>query len=526
MDASFAEPKTFNIIVAKETSSTAPLGLVFDGLVTRNLETLEFEPALAESYEHSPDGRTWTFHLRPGLKWSDGQPVTPEDVVFTLDVIYDPKVNTSVRDLLLVDGKPWKYRKVDDRTVEIRTPTPFGPFLDSVGFAIIPKHKLEAAWKSGAFNSTWGIDTPGPEIVGTGPFVIDKYVAGQRIVFKRNPYYWRKGPQGQQYPLLGGAITQIVPDLNTVILKFKSRETDYVAPRPEDWASIQSDQARGDYKAMNLGPNWGMTYIAFNQNPRARSLPAYKRAWFSRKEFRQAVSYAINRDSMVDTVLRDLGRPLWSPVSEANKAFYYPGVKKYPYDPARAKAMLAALGFADRNGDGVLEDAAGHPLEFNLITNTGNNVRTSLCNIVQDDLKKVGMKVNFTPVEFNSLVTRMESTFDWEAHLLGFTGGVDPHGGRNIWSSSGSLHVWNPRQTTPATPWEAEIDRIYSEAARTVDPAKRKQLYNQWQAIASEELPLITLVTQDALAAIRNRVKNVKPTSLGLVWNVWEISVQ
>jgi peptide/nickel transport system substrate-binding protein len=277
---------------------------------------------------------------------------------------------------------------------------------------------------------------------------------------------------------------------------------------------------------MDLGPSWAITYLSFNQNPRAKTLASYKRDWFSKQEFRQAISYAIDRKSMIDTVLRGLGGPLWSPISRANKVFYDPKVKQYPYDPAKAKALLAGLGFADRNGSGMLQDREGHPVEFTLLTNTGNNVRTQLCTVIQDDLKKIGVKVNFSPVEFNSLITRIDNTFDWEAIVLGFTGGPEPHGSKSVWTTPGMLHVWNPRQATPATPWEAEIDQIFSQGAKTVDPAKRKVLYDRWQEIAAEQQALIFLVTPDYLGAIRNRIKNTRPTSLGLIWNVEEVYVQ
>lgn len=525
-DAVIADPKTFNMLIAKETSSTGAVGGMFDGLVRRNPTTLQIEPALAESFQHSPDGRSWTFKLRQGLKWSDGQPVTADDVTFTLDLIYDPKVETSLRQILLVDNKPWQYKKVDERTIRIDLPTPFGPFLDVAGFNIMPKHKLEAAWKAGKFNSTWGVDTPASELVGTGPLLLQKYTPSQNLLYRRNPYYWKLSSDGQQLPFLDSSITQIVPDQNALILKFKSRETDSLTPRPEDWADLKKNAAAGGYQALELGPAWGINYLAFNQNPRAQKLAAYKRDWFSKKEFRQAISYAIDRQSMIDTALRGLGKPLWSPVSQANKVFFNPKVKQYPYDPAKAKAMLSSLGFSDKNGDGTLEDGAGHPVEFNLLTNTGNTVRSAICAIIQDDMKKVGIKVNFTPVEFNSLVTRIDNTFDWEAIVLGFTAGPEPHLGKSVWTTPGMLHVWNPRQTHPATPWETEIDQIFSDAAKSVDQNKRKALYNRWQEIASDQLPLIFLVTPEYLGAIRNRVKNTKPTSLGLIWNTEEVYVE
>lgn len=525
IDAVITDPKQFNIVVAKETSSTAILNFVFDSLISLNSETLKYDPALAESYTHSTDGKTWTFKLRPGLKWSDGQPLTADDVLFSLDVIYDKNVSTSARDLMMVDNKPWGYKKLDDRTVEIDLPAPFGPFLDTAQFPIIPKHKLEAAWKAGQFNSTWGINTPPSEIVGSGPWTIAKYSPGDKIVMQRNPYYWKLSADGKQLPFMDGEITEIVPDVNTAILKFKSNETDLTGLRAQDWNDMKKDESSGNYKATDYGPTWGNIYMSFNQNPRTDKVPAYKREWFTKKEFRQAVSYALDRDAIVATVYRKLGRPLWSPVSEANKVYYDPNVKKYPHDPAQAQALLAKIGLANKNADGYLQDAAGHVVEFNLMTNTGVNTAIQVCTIIQDNLKQIGIKVNVVPVEFNSLVTRLNSTFDWEAVYLAFTGGVEPYGGANIWRTTGHLHVWNQGEPTPATPWEAEVDQIFNEVSKTVDVEKRKQLYNRWQEIVTDELPLIYLVTPDYLLAARNKFSNLRPNALGLArWNIWEIS--
>jgi peptide/nickel transport system substrate-binding protein len=297
--------------------------------------------------------------------------------------------------------------------------------------------------------------------------------------------------------------------------------------RAEDWADIQEGQQSGNYTAKNLGPTWGMNFITFNVNPKNKKLPQYKRDWFSKKEFRQAISYALNRQSMVETVFRGLARPHWSPVSEANKVFYNPNVKQYPHDPEKSKALLAGMGFKDKNGDGILEDAAGHECSFLLITNVENTQRINLCNIIQDDLKKVGVKVTVSPGEFNSIVARLNNSFDWECVMMGFTGGPEPHTGKSVWTSVGNLHMWYPQQPKPATEWEAEIDRIFSEAAKLTDTAKRKALYDRWQEIVAEQQPLIFLVTPESLIAIRNKLLNTRPTALGgALWNREEIAIQ
>ena len=525
-DATIADPKTFNPLLASETSSTDILANIFDGLVARNPETLKFEANLADSWTESPDHLTWTFKLRKGVKWSDGEPFTADDVVFTLDLVYDKNIPNSARDVLTFDGKPLAYKKVDDATVEFKLPSPVGPFLDLIGVGILPKHKLEKIWKSGGFNTTWALNTPPADIVGTGPFTISKYTAGQSIAYKKNSYYWRVSSDGKQLPFLDGGSTQVVPDLNTVVLRFKAKETDYTGVRAQDWASIQSDASSGDYKTLNSGPAWGFSYLGFNVNPANIKMPEYKRAWFNKKEFRQAISFALDRDNMVATAFRGMGRPLYSPVSPANKLFFDEKLKPFPLDPAKSTALLASIGLSKKNSDGVLVDDAGHEVEFTVMTNTGNNINLQICTAIQENLKKIGVKVTVTPVEFNSLVERLRKTYDWEANVLAFTGGVEPCNGRNIWSSSGLSHVWWPKEPKPATDWEAEIDKTFVDAVKETDEAKRKALFDRWQEIIYDEQPIVFLATGDSLSAVRNKLTNVRPNALAraLKWNAYEFS--
>ena len=524
-EAAIAAPKTWNVLLANETSSTIPLGYVFDSLVTRNPETLAMDPALADSWTQSKDAKTWTFKLRKGVRWSDGQPFTADDVTFTFDLIYDKSIPTPIRDILTFDGKQLGYKKIDDLTVEFTLPSVIGPFLDVMGPPILPRHKLEAIWKAGKFNSAWALDAPPAEVVGTGPFAIAKYAANESITFRRNPYHWHVSAAGQPLPFLDGGVSEIVPDLNTMILRFKSKETDYTALRPEDWGIVKDGDSAGDYTAVDAGPSWGFSYLGFNVNPANKDMPEYKRAWFKKKEFRQAISYALDRGSMVKTALRGIGRPLWSPVSVANKTFYNEKLKPINQDAAKASALLASIGLSKKNGDGILVDDAGHPVEFTLLTNSGNNINYSLCVAVQEDLRKIGVRVTLQPIEFNSLVERMRKTFNWEANLLAFTGGAEPYNGRNIWMSSGQTHVWYPKEPSPDTPWEAEVDQIFNMAAREPNTAKRKMLYDRWQEIVYDQQPLIFLVTQNSLFAMRNRLTNVRPNSLGGIrWNNYEFS--
>jgi peptide/nickel transport system substrate-binding protein len=532
VEDTISDPKTFNLWVAAETSSTGVVGPLYEQLNQRNSYTLKFEPRLAELPQISADGLTYTYVLQEGLTWSDGQALTADDVTFTLDALFDPKTETIMREGMMVemvqpDGtikrEPFKYRKVDTRTVEFKLPQRYAPAESSLfTFPVAPRHKLEAAYKAGQFNNTWGVSTPVSELVSSGPWIIAEYVPGQRVVYKRNPRYFLKSDDGKPLPYLEQYLTLIVPDINTTTLKFRSNETDVLAVQPPDYPTIKKGEATGNYTVLNRGPGWGFNYLGFNMNPTSK-VDKNLISLFQDVRFRRAVSHAVNRQRMVENIFRGLAQPLYGPVSPANAAFYKPDIPKYDYDPDKAKALLSEIGLSDSNGNGMLE-YRGKEVRFNILTNTENNLRKSMATIISDDLKKIGLNAQFTPINFNDLVRRLDAKpYDWQAVILGFTGGPEPHDGSNIWRSSGPSHQWWPKQKKPATDWEAEIDKLWVQGAQELDPAKRKAIYDRWQIVVAEQQPFIFTVVSEQITAIRNRFGNLKPASLSTLWNLEEI---
>jgi peptide/nickel transport system substrate-binding protein len=290
-----------------------------------------------------------------------------------------------------------------------------------------------------------------------------------------------------------------------------------------DYPLVKRGEKQGNYVVHNLGPGWGFNYLGFNLNPDAKVAP-WKVKLFQEQKFRQAVSYGINRELMSKNLFLGLAEPLYSPLTPANVTFFNADAPKYAHDPAKAKQMLTEMGMKDSNGNGFLE-WQGNEVKFNIITNVENNVRKSMCTFIVSDLKKIGLNATFTPINFNKLVTNLDSKpYQWEAVVLGFTGGPEPHNGSNIWFSSGPSHQWWPNQKTPATKWEARIDELFRTGATTMDEAKRKEIYNEWQVIAGEQLPFIFTVVPNSLVAMRNGFGNVKPISGGgTLWNLEEI---
>jgi peptide/nickel transport system substrate-binding protein len=548
-----ADPKTFNLALAGETSSTGPLGLVFEGLVTENGLTTEVEPELAEKWEISKDGKRITFTLREGLKWSDGTPLTADDVLFTFnDIYFNPKIPTDSRDILRIGEKKElpKLEKVDPRTVAFILPEPFAPFMRSVGLAILPKHVLQKAVQETnakgepKFLTTWSIETDVKKIVGNGLYKFQEYVPGQRIRYQNNPNYWRKDKDGRQQPYITNRTIQIVPNLDTVLLKFTSGQSDAYALRGEDFELLKPKEKEGNYTIYNGGPDFGELFVSFNllqgKNP-ANNKPfidPIKSAWFNDLKFRQAIAYALDRQTMLDNIYRGLGALQDSPISVPSPFYLKPedGLPVYKFDPEKSKTLLKEAGFSP-GGDGKLRDKSGNIVRFTLVTNTENTDRAKLGSQIKADLNKIGITLDVLPLNFNTIVKKLDVTHDWDLVLIGFTGGIEPNSGANLWRTDGQLHMYNAQPNVvdkqrykiedyPGRviyPWEKEIDDLFVKGAQEIDETKRKEYYKRFQIIIQEQVPVIHLLNNLSLTAVRNRVQNVKYTALGgSRWNAYE----
>jgi peptide/nickel transport system substrate-binding protein len=560
-----SDPKTFNYALVQEFPN---IGLfAYEGLTRENGITGAIEPALAESWQIAPDHQRITFKLRSGLRWSDGEPLTADDVVFTYDrIIFNPKIPTDASDSLRI-GPARQFpqvRKLDQQRVEFILPQPFAPFLRTASgpptdVAILPKHKLEQAVNTNGtdgnlqFISTWGADTSPTEIVVNGPYRIASYVAGQRMVFERNPYYWRKAEQGQtehkprspnpasgnSLPKIDRIIWQIVESPDTQLLNFRSGDLDVLGDvrplRPEYFSLLKRESAKRNLRVLNGGPWSGTTFLSFNLNrgKNAQGQPLVdpiKSAWFNSLDFRQAIAFAINRQQMVNSTFRGLGVIQNSPVSVQSPYFAGKGLPTYDYDPDRAEQLLLEAGFY-YSPEHKLFDADGHQVRFNLLTNSENKPRVAMGAQIKQDLKAIGIQVDFNPIAFNTLVDKLTVSRDWDAHMIGFTGGVDPYSGANLWLSSGGSHNFNlgpqpgqsPIQDWQVSAWEHQIDRLLQTGAQEFDEAKRKQIYTDFQQVVQAQLPVIYLVNEMALMAVSDRLSGVQYSGLPS-WGLWNIA--
>jgi peptide/nickel transport system substrate-binding protein len=536
--SAISDPKSWNPITSSETSTTAITnGPVYIPIFGFDNIAQHIDDGVTTSHESTPDGLVWTIKLRKGVRWSDGHPFTADDVKFTFDVAFDPNVDNSIKSSFeQTDGSLPVVEVVDPHTVRFTLKEPSALFVDNVGSTyLVPKHKWEAEWKAGNFQRTLGIDTKPEDIVSLGPFRVKEFVTQQRVVLERNPHYWKVDTKGQRLPYLDRVIIQIVPDQNAMLLNFQNGTTDMnYAVRPEDVDLLRREEAAKDFKVYDLGPGFNWIYLLVNQHTGKSETtgkphvdPA-KLAWFRDVRFRQACSYAIDRDSILRTVYQGLGVPVYSFTPPANKVWYdEAAIKKYPFDPARARELLKEMGLEDRNGDGIIEDAKGTPVAFTLNTNSNNPSRIQVCTVIKDNLKAVGIDVNFQPIPFNSMVDMLQKTHEWEAVVGGWQSGnpPDPVLMKNIVLSSGILHYSFPQQTTPSTPWEKQIDDLMAQNQRTIDLTQRKAQLAEVLKIWTENLPEIDLVAPNYFVAVKNKVGNMRPSPLPLYtyWNIEEL---
>lgn len=528
-------PKTFNPFTSKDATSSQMAGMMFDGLFTTDPKTGEVIPKLAKGYEIK--GNTYYIYLRKGLKWSDGKAITANDVIFTWkDIIFAGLGNTSLRDSCIIDGKLPVVEKVDDYTVKFIISKPFAPFLRQLSAEIAPKHIFENAVKQGAkyFDGFYSTTTPPDKFVTSGAFKLQEYIPAQRIIFTRNPNYYEINTKNEKLPYLNKVVYLIVGDANNEILKFEAKEIDVISLKGSNVSIYKQKEPRSDYKIYNIGPDTGTMFIVLNLNNRRNPDGKYyvqpeKQFWFKDKNFRYAIDYAIDRDNMVQNIANGLAEPLFTAES-LNSIFLNKHIKGHKRDIDVSREYLSQSGFY-YNKNGKLFDKYGNNVEFDLYTNAGNIERESLGVMIKQDLEDLGMKVNFKPIEFNTLVNKMVNTLDWDMILMGLTGSpLEPHNGKNVWNSQGSLHLFNQRLEKTSFDdrfdFEKELDDIFDKASLETNFEKRKALYNKYQEIVYEEKPIIYLYSPTRIIAIRKKLKNIYPSMLnGVMYNIEEIYV-
>ena len=529
-------PKTFNYLLASdEPSILTSFFLLNSRLVEFDHSTQTYVPGLAETWTTTPDHRSVDIRLRDGLKFSDGQPLTSSDVAFTLEATYDERNKAEAfRDALLINGKQISVKVIVDRNLQFVLPETIPApdnYLYNIG--VLPRHALEADQKAGRLSEAWKITAPPTSVVSTGPFVVESAAAADRIVLKRNPYYWKRDAQGTQLPYLDELTVVVVPDANQTRVGLDQATIDIVdRMRPTDYASLLN--AGGAVRAFDLGPSLGVDYIWFNLNPAkpdGTRLNPSKLAWFSDARFRRAVSMAVDRDSIASSTLRGLATPLYGVVSPANRVWANPDLPKIAYNLAQAASLLEEAGFIKRGAADAPElvDAQGNRVEFSLLVPTENEPRKLMAAVIQEDLAKLGIRMQVVPIEFAAVTNAWTKSYEYDAILLGLSvTDLEPSTYANLMLSSGDAHQWWPNQKSPSTEWETKIDALFAEQARESDPAKRKAKFHEIQRIVADALPVIPIVSRHVVSAANSRVGNFSPSPMFpySMWNAEELFIK
>lgn len=539
------EPTTFNPALIVESAYT--LNYTYEGLVKENGRG-EIEPSLAESWQTSPDKKQVIYTLRKGLKWSDGKPLTAEDVVFTYNEIYNnPAIPTYAKDFFLI-GKNRTFpivRKLDDLRVEFTLPEPFAPFIRATKLEILPAHvfretvKIKDQEGRPKFMFTWGTDTPLENIIVNGPYTIESYTPSQRIIFRKNPYYWRKDTQGNSQPYIERVIGQIISNQDTSLIQFRSGGLDYINVNTNYFSLLKHEEAKGKFTIYNGGLFIGSAAITFNLNKGSRNsqplVDPIKSSWFNTVEFRQAIAYAINRQQILNNIYKGLGQLQNSPIAVQSK-YYLPvqaGLKVYKYNLQKAKELLLKAGFK-YNNQGHLLDEQGNIVRFSLMTNASNNILQAMGVLIKQNLSDLGITVDFNPVATSIFINKLTQTFDWECQVLEVAVGQEPNDWANVWLPETGWHFFNQKSQAGQTPitgrqvadWEQKIGDLYIQAASEVDEAKRKAIYAETQQITQEYLPFIYLVNPLSMVAVQNRIQGIEHSALiGTFWNSYDLKL-
>ena len=494
------EPKTFNPLLVEEDASETIRYLTGGVLIRLNRQTQALEPGLAVSWKVSDERRKISFRLRTGLHFSDGTPFTSEDVAYTMKALMDPQLHSPTGD---------SFRSGEGQVV-VQTPS-----VDAVVVTFpAPVAGLEGLFDQVAILSA---HSPKKEMAVLGPFYVADYSPGSYVLLRRNSNYWKKDKEGKPLPYLDSIRLDIQRNRDIELLRFRRGEIHLINSLDAEY--FDRLQKETPAVAHDAGTGLDSEFMWFNQVPTA-PFSENKKAWFRTTEFRKAISMAINRDDLSRIVFAGHAHPAFGPVSPANHFWFNSSLPVPQYDSARALRLLVKAGF--RLEGSTLRDSSGNRVEFTVVTNSGNKSREQMAAMIQQDLSQIGIKVNLVTLDFPSLIERITRTFDYEACLLGLVNtDLDPNSQMNVWLSSAENHQWNPKQSKPFTPWEAEINRLMQAQSSATTDKKRKSDWDKVQQIVADQQPFIYLVNKDAMTAISPAVVGSAPSVLDphAFWN-------
>jgi peptide/nickel transport system substrate-binding protein len=476
--------------LTSDQSSHEVGSMIYDGLVKLDKD-LNLAPAMAESWTYSRDCLELTFKLRRDVKWHDGRPFTADDVVFTYQAMINPKTPAPFKEgFLLVKD----VEALDPYTVRVRYDKPYARAVETWGTYILPKHLLESFAAAGTLRESPQNSRP----VGTGPYRFQEWKPGEKVVLVANPDYY----EGRPY--LGRVVYRVIPSQATIFLELKAQGVDYVSTLTGIQYSRQTEYPafRKAYHKYRY-PGDSYTFLGFNlKDPR-----------FADPRVRQAFAHAINKQELIDGVRLGLAHESTGPLRPGTWA-YTEDVKRYEYDPEKAKALLAEAGWKDRDGDGVVEDRDGKPFTLTIRTNQGNDERKKIAEIIQQRLKDIGVQADIQLIEWAAFIKEFVKPRRFEVLVLGLGTGTDPD----------QFVVWHSSQRGPdqmnrtgyANP---EVDALLEAGRQSCVQKERVRYYHRIQEILAEDLPMIFLFNRDSLPVVAARVRGVSPAPAGLMYN-------
>ena len=523
-----SDPTVFIRLLARDRPSLIVSQLVHEPLVRINHATQSLEPALAEDWEELDAGRRYRLTLRSTARFADGQPVTTDDVVFSIRAVYAEKLNSPLADGLQVDGQPLLASVVDARRVDVTFPTVYGPGLRPLhSVPILARARYESAVQSGSLASFWSADSAPSGMVGAGPFAVERVEPGVAVHLVRNPHYWRVADDGVRLPRAGRLRLDVVPSQDAEMLRLRSGDADIITAelRPDDLPEARALAAQQRLQLFDLGPSLDVDMLWFNLTPR----PADdRRAWLRRRELREAISHAVDRTAFINAVYRGAAVQVASVITPGNHVWHASSLAPRPYSPTMAGELLDRIGLRDRNGDGVREDVHNQPATFTLLVQQGHTSRQRAAAVLQETLRPLGLQVEIASLDARGLQQRLrDGSYEAMYHALPGTD-TDPSGLMEFWLSSGGLHLWHLAQASPGTRWEAELDALMTRQLSVTNLDQRRSLVSAAQRILDQELPVVVFAAPRVTIATSRRLTNVRPGLLApqVLWNAAEIGVR
>jgi peptide/nickel transport system substrate-binding protein len=518
---------SYNPFASDDQATAIVTALTQGSLVRINPATFDLEPWLAERWDASADARVFTMHLRRGVVWSDGEPLTADDVLFSLKTAYDRRSTGSTGRTLLVAGLPIKAVAQDPSTVVLTYPASSGPGLRLLDrLTILPRHKLDSGVADGA-TPKWDARANPGDIVGTGPFIVREHDPGKRLVLDRNPRYWRKSQDGQALPYLDRIVLDVIVTA-AEIPQLQNGKIDLIAGElPADaYVAARRAEDQGTLAVVDLGVATTAPSLWFSLKSEAkRSDPRF--VFTQKPQFRQALSHAVDREMLADEVFQSAAVPIWGPVTPGNRPWFWASVPRYPYDPRKASALLQGIGLEDRDHNGIVEDEHGVDARYAVMTRRGDALNDRALDFIRTAVGRIGVALDVTPLDDADIARRLQSGAYDAAFLPSPVTGLDPADNLGFWLSSGNAHVWNPSQRTPGTDWERRIDTIVLEQAATPDASRRRELFNTVQQILAENVPVLYFVAPRLYYAHSARVIGVTGSVLRphVLWDADSLAV-